>query len=142
VKLTIDLHLMSRSRTRGAIPLLPNTSSKRGSQLKKKAQGQLYLYLTILYLGLPSDVLLYVPLLNIKLRSTILAVRRTTSADFARWLCCFYISRKDDCRQLRIISYIYHGTKCHDLSLINKNVTLISEVFAASMLTLLMLGNL
>jgi hypothetical protein len=30
----------------GAIPPLPNTPSWRGDQLKKEAQGQLYLYLT------------------------------------------------------------------------------------------------
>jgi hypothetical protein len=30
---------------RGAIPPLPNTLPWRGAQLKKKAQGQLYLYL-------------------------------------------------------------------------------------------------
>jgi hypothetical protein len=31
----------------GTMPLLPNTPSWRGAQFKKKAQGQLYLYLLI-----------------------------------------------------------------------------------------------
>jgi hypothetical protein len=35
----------------GAIPPLPNTPSWRGAQLKKEAQGQLYLYLlTLMYI--------------------------------------------------------------------------------------------
>jgi hypothetical protein len=36
VKLTSDLHLVPRSRIRGAIPPLPNTPSWRGAQLKHR----------------------------------------------------------------------------------------------------------
>jgi hypothetical protein len=39
------LHVVPRSRMRGAIPPLPNTPSWRGAQLQRKAQGQLYFYL-------------------------------------------------------------------------------------------------
>jgi len=36
----------------GAIPPLPNTPSWRGAQSKKKAQGQLYLYLAMILCAL------------------------------------------------------------------------------------------
>jgi hypothetical protein len=43
VTLTTHLHLVPRSRMRGAVTPLTNTPSRRGAQLK--AQGQLYFYL-------------------------------------------------------------------------------------------------
>jgi hypothetical protein len=45
MKLTTHLHLVPRSRMHGAIPPLPNTPPWHGAQLKKKAWGQLHLYL-------------------------------------------------------------------------------------------------
>jgi hypothetical protein len=68
--LTINLHLVPRPRTRGAIPPLPNTPSQRVAQLK--AHG-LYFYFTLLYFTLPfrllkliSDNLLSVTSQNIR----------------------------------------------------------------------------
>jgi hypothetical protein len=41
MKLTTILHLVPRSRIRGAIPPLPNMPSRRGTQLKKhKGKGK------------------------------------------------------------------------------------------------------
>jgi len=45
VKLTIRLHLLARSRIRGDIPLLPLYAFKKWCSVKKKAQGQRYLYI-------------------------------------------------------------------------------------------------
>jgi hypothetical protein len=45
VKLTTHLHLVLRSRMSGAIPPLPNSPSRRGTQLKQKDNFTFYLYL-------------------------------------------------------------------------------------------------
>jgi len=47
VKLTTHLHLMSKSRMRGAVPPIPNTPSWRGARLKAQRQLYLYLYLCL-----------------------------------------------------------------------------------------------
>jgi hypothetical protein len=46
MKLTTHLHLVSKSIIRGSVPILPNTPSWHGAELKKKGQAQLYFYLT------------------------------------------------------------------------------------------------
>jgi hypothetical protein len=56
VKLTTYLHLVTRSRMRGAISPLPNTPPRCGAQLKV-AQGQLYLTSCPVRATCPSAIL-------------------------------------------------------------------------------------
>jgi hypothetical protein len=61
---------------RGAIPPLPNTPSWRGAQLKKEAQGQLYLYIWLILLRLP------VPWINVLIHSVLVVHLRGVAMKF------------------------------------------------------------